>query len=66
MQLKFTRQQKLLMQNLRDGGPISITTARVLKSMQSLKLLRSYGMVTNTTTGFALSAKGFSEVSTWE
>lgn len=62
---KMTERQKKLLKELRDGGPISIRGARAIRALDSLKILHRYGMVTNTTSGFALSAAGFREVSTW-
>ncbi len=60
--MKFTERQTQLLKEIRDRGPISITQARMLRALASLRLLHRYGLLTNTTTGFALSPAGYRKV----
>ena len=62
----LTRQQRVLLLTLKVQGVIKIKEAHLTKSMRSLKLLHSYGLVTNTADHFCLSPKGLTAVKEWE
>lgn len=64
--MKYTDKQRKLLKSLREEGPIDIPTARVLRAMDSLKLLHRYGLVNNTMYGFSISPKGLRETRGWD
>ena len=63
--LELNHRQRVLLSVLKKQGVIKEREALLTKSARSLEILATYGLVTFTTEGFCLSAKGVTTTKEW-